>query len=335
MTLPVVELDEIRAAATRDVVFGSVRNALIAHSEGRTLVPPPIHLAFADVGGDCHVKAGHLIGSPHFVVKVAGGFYRNPAAGLPTNNGVMLVMSAMTGAPVAALADEGWLTAWRTAAAGALITDALTPPDVTEVGVLGAGLQARLQVEWLHALRPLSRVNVWGRRPAAAQRLCAALGDVGIKAHSVDRDVAAGTPCVITATASTTPLAPATAFNGAQHITAIGADMPGKNELPPALFGRATTIATDDHTQCLEHGDFGTAIRAGTATPNADTPVGTILRNGEDDRTRPGLSIADLTGVAATDAALATAILQRLNIFPASPAHEQALSARRRPTNGK
>ena len=63
------------------------------------------------------------------------------------------------------LADEGWLTAWRTAAAGALITHALTPPDVDEVAVLGTGLQARLQVDWLATLRPAHRVRVGAVAP--------------------------------------------------------------------------------------------------------------------------------------------------------------------------
>jgi ornithine cyclodeaminase/alanine dehydrogenase-like protein (mu-crystallin family) len=306
VTLPVLGLAEIRAVVTPRLIRDAVRDALIAHAEGRTQVPPPMHLDFPDARGDCHVKAGHVLGSPHFTVKVASGFYRNPSRGLASNNGVLLVLDATTGLPVAVLADEGWLTAWRTAAAGALITDALTPPEVREVGVLGTGLQARLQVEWLHALRPLAQVRIWGRHPEAAESLSAELRRAGIDAHAGSLAQAAGAPCVITATAATTALADASAFHSAVHVTAVGADMPGKNELPVALFGAAAVIATDDHVQCLDHGDFGNAVRAGATTADADTSVGAVLRDGVG---RSGLSIADLTGIGAADAAVASAVL--------------------------
>ena len=230
----------------------------------------------------------------------------------------MLVFSAVTGAPVAVLADEGWLTAWRTAAAGALIGHALTPPGITQAGVLGTGLQARLQIEWLHALRPLAGVNVWGRRPEAARRLCEDLNQAGINARPASLAEAAAAGCVVTATAATAPLAPAAAFSAASHITAIGADMPGKNELPPTVFAAAALIITDDHGQCLDHGDFGNAVRVGQAQPGADIAAGTILRDGRPGQA--GLSIADLTGVGAVDAAIACAVLDHLSITqPSEP----------------
>ncbi len=228
-----------------------------------------------------------------------------------------MALSASTGEPAAVLADEGWITAWRTAAAGALITDALTPHEIREVGVFGTGLQARLQIEWLHRLRPLEQVRVWGRHRAAAKQLAEELQRIGIEARAVRLEDAAAAPCVITATASATPLASAGAFQETRHITALGADMPGKSELPPALFSRAGIIATDDHIQCMEHGDFGTAVRSGHVMADADTPVGLILRDHPDgwgaSSPRQSLSIADLTGVGATDAAVVNAVLAVLN----------------------
>ena len=116
MTPPVTGLPDITAVATKTLVFDAVRAALIAHALGRTQMPPPMHLSFPDADGDCHVKAGHLVDSAHFAVKVATGFYGNPARGLPSNSGLILVLDATTGVPVCVLADDGWLTAWRTAA---------------------------------------------------------------------------------------------------------------------------------------------------------------------------------------------------------------------------
>ncbi|WP_037270333.1 ornithine cyclodeaminase [Kibdelosporangium aridum] len=303
----IVSLAEVRAAASFDVVFGAVRDALIAHAAGATQIPPPMHLVFPDADGDCHVKAGYMAGAQHFAVKIASGFYRNSAIGLPNNNGLVLVVDATNGVPAAILADEGWLTAWRTAAAGALITHALTPPEVSDIAVMGTGLQARLQVVWLRELRTLNSVRVWGRRADEVNRLCTELAEDGINASPGE---IAGAECVITATAATTPLAPAEAFSSAVHVTALGTDLPGKGELPPDLFASASIIATDDHEQCLHHGDFGNAVRAGVVSSDSDVSVGTVLRDGV--RHRSGLSIADLTGIGAADAAVASAVLTAL-----------------------
>jgi ornithine cyclodeaminase len=78
-----IVLDEqaIRAAAKPDLVFEAVCAALIAHAEGRTTVPPPVHLELPD--GDCHVKAGLIAGAGDFAVKIATGCYRNTERGLP------------------------------------------------------------------------------------------------------------------------------------------------------------------------------------------------------------------------------------------------------------
>jgi ornithine cyclodeaminase/alanine dehydrogenase-like protein (mu-crystallin family) len=151
-------IDDLRAVPP-SLVFDAVRAALIAHAEGRTVVPPPMVLDFA--GGDCHVKAGHVVGQPHFVVKTASSFGGR-------NNGSMLLLSATTGEPTAFIADNGLLTAWRTAAAGALVTDALTPQDIDEVAVLGTGEQARLQMtRGRNAAVPPAP----GRRPRCPPRL--------------------------------------------------------------------------------------------------------------------------------------------------------------------
>jgi ornithine cyclodeaminase/alanine dehydrogenase-like protein (mu-crystallin family) len=307
--LPVITLDEIRAVAGKTLVLEAVRCALIAHAESRTQVPPPIHLTFDEANGECHVKTGYVDGSPYYVIKVASTFYENHRVGFPSNSGAMLAASARTGRPAALLVDDGWLTAWRTAAAGSLITHALTS-DSAAVGVLGTGLQARLQIEWLSALRPIPSVAVWGRRSSAASQLARQLRDLGLNAHPAPRQEAAARDCVITATASGSPLGSTHDFTTANHITAVGADMPGKHEVPTGLFAAADVIATDDHVQALSHGDFGHAVRAGAVAHDADTPVGAILRDGRHDRS--GRSIADLTGVGAVDAAVASSFLEQI-----------------------
>ncbi|ONI67733.1 hypothetical protein BWI15_32085 [Kribbella sp. ALI-6-A] len=305
MTLRVVGLEEIRSVVTPELVFGAVRTALIAHAEGRTQVPPPMVLDFPASSGDCHVKAGYVDGTAHFTVKIASTF-------ASVNNGLMLVVDAATGEPAAVLADEGRLTAWRTAAAGALITDAMIPADVEEVLILGTGDQARLQAKWLHHLRPHLTYQIWGRRPEAVTHLMAILKAEGIEARPAPELGAAGAgrgaACVIATTPATSAL-PFELFRDAVHVTGVGTDMPGKGELPPEIFAGATVV-TDDHAQCLDHGDFGNAVRAAVLAADVDLSVGAVLRDGFIPTAKR--SIADLTGLGVQDAATASAVIAAL-----------------------
>lgn len=306
--MKVFSLDAISKIAQPDLVFTAVREALIAHAEGRTAVPPPMHLEFPSAEGDCHVKAGWIVGAPAFAVKVATGFYRNNALGLPSNNGLVCVISAETGQVTALLNDEGWLTAWRTAAAGTLTTHAMAAPEARTVGVFGTGLQALLQVHWLAKLRPIGQVLVSGRRQDATETFCTSLD---VPARPAPPEHTATAQIIITATPATAPLFSAASIAPGTHVTGIGTDMPHKNELPPSLFTRAAVIATDDHDQCLHHGDLRHAVRNGAVPADVDVAVGTILRDGFD-RGHGDITVADLTGVGAADAALATAISSSL-----------------------
>ncbi|RFS84306.1 ornithine cyclodeaminase family protein [Actinomadura spongiicola] len=311
MTPLVVGTSAIKRATTPELVFAVVRDALIAHAHDRTTVPPPLHLQFPDADGDCHVKAGWVTDTPGFAVKIATGFYRNPAAGLPTNHGLVCAVSARTGEINAILDDQGLLTAWRTAAAGALATHAMARPGAATLAVFGTGEQARLQVEWLARLRPIDTVLVHGRSKDKTRSLCEAFDALGHHARPALADEAAAADMIITTTPAPTPVLQARHVRAGAHVTGIGTDMPHKNELPPALFARAALIATDDHRQCLDHGDFGHAVRAGVTTDTSDTPVGLLLERPVE-RPDGAITVADLTGVGALDAALAAAVLREL-----------------------
>ncbi|MEU5211599.1 ornithine cyclodeaminase family protein [Streptomyces sp. NPDC020742] len=311
MTPLVLDTAAIKRATTPELVLATVRTALIAHAHGRTTVPPPIHLQFPDTDGDCHIKAGWVTDTPDFTVKIATGFYRNPAAGLPTNHGLVCVVSARTGQIRAILDDQGLLTAWRTAAAGALATHAMAQADAATLAVFGTGEQARLQIEWLARLRPIDTVLVHGRSQDKTRSLCEEFNDRGYHVQPASADEAAAASMIITTTPATTAILHAGHVRAGAHVTGIGTDMPHKNELPPALFARAALIATDDHQQCLDHGDFGHAVRAGSTSDTSDTPVGLLLER-PIERPDGAITVADLTGVGALDAALASAVLREL-----------------------
>jgi ornithine cyclodeaminase/alanine dehydrogenase-like protein (mu-crystallin family) len=184
-------------------------------------------------------------------------------------------------------------------------------PDAAALAVFGTGEQARLQVEWLARLRPIDTVLVHGRSQDKTRSLCEEFDAFGLHARPTSADEAAAADMVITTTPATAPVLQVGHVRAGAHVTGIGTDMPHKKELPPALFARAALIATDDHQQCLDHGDFGHAVRAGATTDASDTPLGLLLERPVE-RPDGAITVADLTGVGALDAALASAVLREL-----------------------
>ena len=125
-------------------------------------MPPVGELVFDDPPGDVHIKYGYIRGGDVYVIKIASGFHDNPKRGLPSGDGLMLVFDQKTGVLQAILLDEGYLTNLRTAAAGAIAAKYLAPRQVTMAGILGAGVQGRMQLDWLRRVRRFDAAIVWG-----------------------------------------------------------------------------------------------------------------------------------------------------------------------------
>jgi ornithine cyclodeaminase len=306
--MQIIEIDELRPLLHRGKVLDAVRQALIWQAQGKVQSPLPGQLLFRQPPGDCHIKYGHVAGGSHFAIKVATGFYDNPKLGLPSNQGLVLVFDALTGVPTLLLKDDGWLTAWRTAAATAIGASTLGPAEVTEVGVIGTGLQASLALEWLPDTLGDKPFVLWGRDYSKAVALAAQASSAGRRAIAVEHIAELLERCnvIVTATPSATPLFTADQVRPGTHIVALGADSPGKQELPTELFRLASVILTDDHAQCLDHGDFGTAVRAKAVADNADVMLGHVLAGTVKLARRPSsITVVDLTGIAAEDIAIA------------------------------
>ena len=306
--LRTISLDRIRPLLDRRKVIDAVRAALIWQAQGRVQSPLPGQLLFSQPPGDCHIKFGHVQGRSTFTIKVATGFYENPAVGLPVNHGLVLVFDAATGAPRVLFDDEGWLTAWRTAAAAAIAAHVAAPATPTPIGVVGTGLQANLAIEWMPETLGARSFVVWGRTLEKAKRMAKEHTAAGRDVRAVARldDLFEACRLVVTATPSTEPLFTAEQIRPGTHLVALGADSPGKQELPAAAFARAAHIYTDDSTQCVDHGDLGAAVRASVVGDDCDVMIGHVLSGHPTGRRRPNdITIADLTGIAAEDIAIA------------------------------
>ena len=308
----VVSLDQIKVAVELPRLIAEFEDGFRWYSEGKTVVPPVGFLGFEAPPGEVHLKYGYIAGDAYYVVKISSGFFENVSKGLPSTDGLMLVFLRETGQLAAILLDHGYLTDLRTAVAGAVAAKYLAPREVTAIGVFGTGVHARLQVELLETVTPCRHIVVWGRN---AERLAAYTRDMTAKGYTVSTTtdstvVAAQCNLIVTTTASTQPVL--AAVRPGTHITAMGADGPGKQELSEDLVANADVLVADSRHQCVDHGEFSYAVAAGRVPEGRIIELGAVIATPSRGRTRDDqVTIADLTGVAVQDIQVAKHVYAR------------------------
>lgn len=290
----------------------AVRDAFVAADQGRAVMPAPLELRLPEAEGELHVKGAYLHGAPVFAVKTATGFYRNPARGLPVSGGLTLIYDAETGRLLVLVADGGLLTELRTAAAGALAADLLARPNARIAAVIGAGGQARYQLRALREVRPIGQVRVWGRNTEAAERCARDMAGPGIAASAAAsaREAVRGAEVVITATSASQPLIEAGWLAAGAHVTAMGSDMPHKQELDPQVLAEADKYVADSVQAAAVSGELHHAIAAGVFDAgSAYGELGALASGRLGGRTSADeLTVADLTGLGIQDAAMAVVV---------------------------
>lgn len=292
----------------------SMEAAFVAYSSGLAIVPPVGELLFESPPGDVHIKYGYVRGEPYYVVKVASGFYNNPALGLPTGNGLMLLFSQATGALEAVLLDHGLLTDERTAAAGAVAAKYLAPQQPNCIGIVGTGAQAELQLRHLAAVSSCRDVLVWGRSNSHAEGFCERLADSPFQitvASNIDALINAAR-LIVTTTPAVSPLLDR--LQPGTHVTAMGSDTADKQELDASLLAAADLVVSDSRAQSGSRGEVFRALQAGQVTLKKVLELGNIISGEVAGRTSAEqVTIADLTGVATQDIAIATAVYERIS----------------------
>jgi len=296
-------------------VLISIEKAFIQFADGQAQVAPVTHLAFPEAKGECHVKSAHIKDEPIFVVKLATGFYDNARHGLSSSNGFMAAISATTGEPLAILQDEGVLTDLRTALAGAIATRIGARDNSACLGIIGSGIQARLQARMICDLLDYQHVIIWARSEEKVSKcieeLRTHLPNVELIAADSPETVCKKADAIVTTTAATKPIISAEWVRPGTHITAVGADSPGKQELDSAVFGKAHIVMADSVSQCVEHGEISNAMASGDITADHIRPLGKVLSEGHLDRKETDITITDLTGVAIQDVAIASCIVDK------------------------
>lgn len=248
------------------------------------VIPEVIYLPFK-ARGDLHLKGAHKKGGDIYVFKIATAFYNNPSRGLASSQGMMMVFDARTGDAIMVLRDEGKLTDLRTAIAGRNAAQQLMPEaEVTGIGVLGTGVQARLQLNLLRDLYPNCRqLRVWGRSPKNTASYAQEMTQNGWQVTVVEhpKQVAETANLIVTTTASEVALLSADDIIIENTLViAIGADMPGKLELAPSLLKKADCILIDSIIQGKDHGNAADALQTGIITESDLQEFGDFLNNG-------------------------------------------------------
>lgn len=299
-----------RVIGIDQAALAAVESAFGWLEHGCVNMPPIMHIA-AGEHGDVDVKSAFVDGLPYFAIKIASGFYGNPDRGLQAGSAMMVLLNAETGFCEAVLLDNSFLTDLRTGLAGAIAGKYLAPSTVGTVGVIGTGTQARYQVQCLRLVRDFRRIFVWGRSRPKAEHYAGDMQAKGYEvtvADSVEACVKAS-DVLITVTPSEEPLVRAGWLHAGQHVTAVGADFPGKQELEAAVFARADRIVCDRLSQCLANGELQHAAVDGALPAGLEVgELGQVTTGASQGRQRDDeITVCDLTGTGVQDTAIANA----------------------------
>ncbi|KAA3448736.1 ornithine cyclodeaminase family protein [Mesorhizobium sp. SARCC-RB16n] len=303
---------ELRTIVMLDLdAVACVENAFRALATLPVAMPPILRLDIPEHRGEVDVKTAYVPGIDGFAIKISPGFFDNPKLGLPSVNGMMVLLSARTGLVEALLLDNGYLTDVRTAAAGAVAAKHLSRPDSSVAAIFGAGIQAGLQLEALKLVRPITQARIWARDAAKAETAAATLRErlgIDVRAEPEAADAVAGADIIVTTTPSTEPLIKAGFVSTGQHITAMGSDAEHKNEIAPAILRMADLYVADSAKQTRRLGELHHAIAAGVMAAETDvTELGQIIAGAKHGRrSASDITIADLTGTGVQDTAIAT-----------------------------
>jgi ornithine cyclodeaminase len=239
-----------------------MERALAAFARGEVVQPVRLMTRTADESGVLALMPAH-VGGIGFGFKAVTVFHGNDERGLPSHQGLITLIDAETGTPLA-LMDGTRITAMRTAAVSAVATRHLARTDASVATIIGTGVQARTHAEALACVRELSEIRIVGRRPDAAQQLAAELAD-RLPARAFDDAAAAldGADIVATVTASPAPVFAPEAIAPGTHINAVGAYTATTREVPSETVA-AARVFVDDRTAALsEAGDLLLAIADG------------------------------------------------------------------------
>ena len=298
MRVPVLSRDAVFAAVPPLRAYDAVRDGFVRHARGEWTMQPKVYVTNYPAGD---FRAMPALGGGYALLKWVTSFPGNPARGLPTVTGLVLLSNAETGALEAVL-DAAAVTALRTAAAGVIAAEELGRPGGS-TAVVGLGVNGAETARLLRArgAEPL----VWDVDP---ERLEASARELGARpADSLEQALAAD--AVVTVTPGREILFRSGSLRPGQHVSLMGADGPGKAEVAVEELGRARVFC-DDWEQASHGGELAVAVAAGVLRRDDVTQLGDVLAGDATGRTGDGeVTLFDSTGLAIQDLAVALAAM--------------------------
>ncbi|MCP3030924.1 cyclodeaminase [Halobacillus sp. A1] len=309
------EREEIERVIRLDThVIHEIETAFSDLTTKNVTMPPIMRIDVPENNGEVDIKSAYIEGKDSFAIKLSSGFFNNPDLGLPSANGMMILLSSITGEPKTIFADNGLLTDLRTAAAGAVAARALSRENSRTAGVIGTGSQARYQLEALVNVRSIEMVYVYGRsaeKAAAYQRDIESRLGLKVEIKNSIEEVVRSSDIVITTTPSTEPIIKSEWLHEGLHITAMGSDAEHKQELEAGVLEQADLFVCDVKEQSLRLGELRSC--ANQDTRDFAVELGEITSGKKSGRANnQQITVCDLTGTGVQDTAIARYVYQLL-----------------------
>ncbi|AIM17856.1 ectoine utilization protein EutC [Bacillus sp. X1(2014)] len=294
-----------------------VENAFSQLAKNEAIMPPIMRVDIEDQNGEVDVKTAYIQKKEMFAIKISSGFFNNYKLGLPSGNGMMILISTQTGIPEAILLDNGYLTDVRTAAAGAVAAKYLSKENIETVGVIGAGSQAKYQLRALRLVREFKKVLVYSRTANHAKTFAIEMAnELGVEVQPVEtaEAVVRNSDIVITTTPAKEPIIKAEWLHPGLHITAMGSDAEHKQELEAEVLVKADLLVCDKISQCARLGELQHAMALGLLTEQSPiielgelTSKKVVGRQNDEQ-----ITVCDLTGTGVQDTAIALFAYQEM-----------------------
>ncbi len=311
MKLRILSAGDVRQALPMNDAIAAMRVAFAEHARGDAHSPLRTHLQTE--GGMSLFMPAYLPQIGALAQKIVSVFPQNPTRGLPTINGVVVVLNPDTG-EVRALLEGGALTAIRTAAASGLATDLLARPESRVLALIGAGGQAYDQVQGVLAVREIAEVRIASKSGVSAEHLAQQLREEGVDARAVGvREAVQGADIITTVTNSTAPVFLDADVKPGAHINLMGAYTRDMQEAPASTILRARVFVDDVMAAAHEAGDIIKPIRANLYSTNdlAGTLGQLVLGEVAGRQTDDEITIFKSVGLAVQDAAAAARAIDR------------------------
>jgi alanine dehydrogenase len=301
--IPFFSAEDVRTAVSPERALEAVRDAFIAYARGDWTMPPKVYVP-AYPAGD--FRAMPALGAGHALLKWVTSFPGNPAQGLPTVTGLVLLSDASNGMLEAVL-DAGAVTALRTGAAAVLAAETLGRAGADSAAVIGAGVNGEAAARTFVARG--RRVAIWDVDRSRAE---AVAGRIGAEA-APSREEALGAELLVTVTPGREIVLTEGSLQPGQHASLMGADGPGKAEIAVEELARVRVFA-DDWEQASHNGDLVHAVEAGVLKRDDVAQLGDVLAGTAEGRqSERDITIFDSTGLAIQDLAIALAAMERVD----------------------